>query len=177
MRLFVAIPVPLDVRQKVASLGTEIVQDGIVPVKPENMHVTLKFLDEVDEKKLADIDAKLREVEFEAFDCEARGVGVFPDETYIRVVWVGIESGGRLKALANKVIGALSDYGGDTKFSAHLTVARVRRKVDLGGFLGKHKEDVFGTFSVSGFELIQSELGPGGPKYTTMASFEAKKND
>ena len=175
MRLFVAIPVPLGVRQKAAELGKELTQDGIVPVRPENMHVTLKFLDEVDEKKLGDVEAKLREVEFEAFDCETKGVGVFPDETYIRVVWAGIESGGRLKALANKVIGALSDYGGDTRFSAHLTIARVKRKVDLGGFLGKHREDAFGTFSVSGFELIQSELGPGGPKYTTIASFEAKK--
>lgn len=175
MRLFVAVPVPLEVRQKAASLGKEIAQDGIVPVKPENMHITLKFLDEVDGSKAGDVEAKLRAVEFGAFDCEARGVGVFPDESYIRVVWAGIESGGMLKALANKVIGALSGYGGDTRFSAHLTVARVKRKADLGGFLARHREDAFGRFSVSSFELIQSELGPGGPKYTVLAVFEAKK--
>jgi len=118
---------------------------------------------------------KLRGVEFEAFDCEAKGVGVFPEENYIRVVWAGIESGGRLKALANKVIGALSVYGGDERFSAHLTIARVKRKADLRDFLEKHRNDEFGKFVVSNFELIQSELGPGGPKYTTIANFEAKK--
>lgn len=174
MRLFVAAPVPAAIREKAAAAGREIAQDGVVPVRPENMHITLKFLGEMPEGKVRDVEARLQRIAFQPFECTARGVGAFPDENYVKVVWAGIESGGKLEALAGEVIGALAGCGKDERFSAHLTIARVKRKVDLRRFMEARRNEEFGNFTVSRLELVKSELGPGGPAYTVIAVFEGK---
>ncbi|MFZ5501132.1 MAG: RNA 2',3'-cyclic phosphodiesterase, partial [Candidatus Micrarchaeota archaeon] len=145
--------------------------DGLVPVKPENMHLTLKFIGEADESGAGKIEEKLRAISFAPFRCSLRGVGVFPDEHHIRVVWAGCESGGALEKLAKDVMDALSGYGDDKPFSAHLTIARVKRKLDLKGFLQKHRDEPFGEFEAKEFHLIKSELKPGGPEYSALARF------
>jgi len=172
MRLFVAVPVPEDIKMRLGILNEAIKQDGIVPVGPENMHITMRFIGESD--KAEEIEKKLKSVSFGKFDCELLGLGVFPSADYIRVVWTGIESGDRLETLANAIAETLKGYGKDEKFSAHLTIARVKRKVDLKDFLKKHEKEGFGKFTVERFALMKSELGPQGPKYTILASFEAK---
>lgn len=174
MRLFVAVPVPEGLREKLADLGKEIEQDGIRFVKPENMHLTLKFMGEVDEGKVPDIEEKLKGISFAPASCSLKGIGVFPNENYIRVVWAGCESGGALEKLAKDVMDALHGYGDNRPFSAHLTIARVKRKLDLKAFIQKHKEEVFGEFETKEFHLIKSVLKPGGPEYSVVASFEAK---
>jgi len=174
MRLFIAVPVPGNIRENVATLGKEIAQGGVVPVKPGNMHMTLKFIGEADEAKLADIGERLGMIRFTPFPCTVRGVGVFPSEHYIKVVWAGAESGGGLEALAKGVMEAMQAYDGhEERFSAHLTMARVKRRVDLKAFLEKHRNNEFGSFTVSSFQLIRSELKPEGPEYTVMANFKA----
>lgn len=176
MRLFVAVPVPEDLRRKVAALGQEMMQDGISLVRAENMHLTLRFIGEIQPEELDKLKERLGAVRFRRFACSLHGVGVFPSEDYIRVVWAGCESGGALEALAQDVIAALRGYGKDERFSAHLTIARVKRKLDLRGFLGRRKDEDFGGFEVSRFELVESFLGgPKGPEYRTVAVFEAEK--
>jgi 2'-5' RNA ligase len=177
MRLFVAVPVPGDLRVKIAALADEIRQDGIVPVRPDNMHLTLRFIGDMDERKLASLEQMLRGIRFAGFGCSVKGVGVFPSESYVKVVWAGVESGGALESLASDVQDALRGFGGDERFSAHVTIARVKRKTELGGFLEKHGNDSFGSFTVSSFELIESVLGPDGPRYTTIAEFAAGESD
>jgi len=175
MRLFVAVPVPEDLRGRVAKLAEELPREGISPVKAGNMHATLKFIGEVDDGKLGDITQRLGKIRFGKFDCIIKGVGVFPSESYIKVVWAGIESGGALESLAKDVISSLHGYGQDERFTAHLTIARVKKKLDLKAFLERHAADEFGSFGVSGFELIQSVLrGAEGPEYKTMAQFGAE---
>jgi 2'-5' RNA ligase len=176
MRLFVAVPLPDELKAKIADLGKEIEQDGIKLVKPENMHITLKFIGDVEEHKIGDIEQSLREASFSGFTCDAKGVGVFPNENYIRVVWTGAESDGKLEALAEKVGKALAGYGKKDRFSSHITIARVKRRVDLKAFLEKHRQDELGPFDVSRFELMSSELKPGGPEYSVVATFEAQKD-
>jgi 2'-5' RNA ligase len=173
MRLFVAAPIPQELRTGIAALGDELKQEGIVPVRPDNMHLTLRFIGDSDERALATMEQELRGIRFAAFGCTATGVGVFPNESYVKVVWAGLESGGALEALAAQVQGALHGFGGDERFSAHITIARVKGKTSFGGFLEKHRNDRFGSFTVSSFELIESRLGPSGPKYATIATFEA----
>jgi 2'-5' RNA ligase len=176
MRLFVAVPVPDELKEKIAALGEEIKADGISLVKPKNMHLTIKFIGEVQPQKLPDIKEKLGKMRFGKFGCRLRGVGVFPNESYIRVVWAGCESGGKMEELAKDVMGTLRGFGGDERFSAHLTIARVKRKTDLREFLQKHMNDEFGNFTIERFELIESVLGGGeGPKYTVLAKFEAEE--
>ncbi len=92
-------------------------------------------------------------------------------------MWAGAETGGKLESLAKDVIGALSGYGADERFTAHLTIARVKRKLDLKPFLEKHNGESFGRFDVKVFRLMQSELGPSGPKYSVLAEFPAGQSD
>lgn len=175
MRLFVEVPLPEELKEKIGKLGKEIGQEGIRLVKPQNMHATLKFLGEVPEKKLADIEKKLREIKFGSFGCSIKGVGVFPSESYIRVIWVGVESNGQLEKLAEDVMGALKGYGKDDRFSAHITMARVKKKVDVSKFLEKHKNEELGEFEVKGFNLMESVLSREGPTYSVVSSFAAEE--
>ncbi len=177
MRLFVAVPVPAEIRERAYALAKEIAQDGIVPVQPENMHLTLRFIGETDEAAAREISGKLGKVSFKAFSARIRGVGVFPKPDYVRVIWAGCVSGGALEALAKDVIGVLREVGGDERFSAHLTLARVKRKAELSGFLERHNEEDLGSFRVSAFQLIQSVLGPSGPAYTVIQTYKAEDAD
>lgn len=173
MRLFVAVPVPDGLKKKIAVLGTELTQEGVSQVRPENMHLTLKFIGDVDEQKANGVVKKLEKIKFSKFGCIVRGIGVFPNESYVRVIWAGIESGKQLEKLAAEIHEALAIYGEENeKFTAHLTIARVKKKLEIRNFLIKHKEDVFGKFNVGKIELVQSVLGgTDGPKYITIASF------
>jgi 2'-5' RNA ligase len=177
MRLFVAVPVPEEIRAGASGLAREIAQEGVVPVRPGNMHLTLKFIGETDERDVDAIKEKLRKVRFRRFSCTMKGVGVFPNEDYVRVVWAGCESNGALEALAEGVMGALSGHGADERFTAHLTIARVKRKAALGEFIQNHKNDEFGSFEVVEFRLISSVLGPAGPRYTVIGAFMAEDGD
>ncbi len=175
MRVFVAVPVPEEIRAKAAAAGREIAGEGISLVRPENMHLTLRFIGEVQPHEVERIASELAGVDFKSFPCTVRGAGVFPDEHHVRVVWVGVGSGGELEALAAKVAGALKGTGGDERFSAHLTLARVKRRLDIRPFLEKHKDEEFGAFTVSEFHLIESVLGgPQGPQYHTIRRYQAK---
>jgi 2'-5' RNA ligase len=175
-RLFVSVEVPHELRERIAKLAQELPQDAISPVRPDNMHLTLRFIGEVPERMAGDIGRRLRGVEFGKFTVRLRGAGVFPDEDYVRVVWAGAESP-ELDALAKKVIEALRGIGKEEArgFSAHLTIARVKRKIDVKEFLQKHSNDEFGTFEVNEFYLMRSELKPGTPpRYTVVAAFGAR---
>ncbi|MFH1393465.1 MAG: RNA 2',3'-cyclic phosphodiesterase [Candidatus Micrarchaeota archaeon] len=170
LRLFVSVEVPQEIRKKVALLAKELPEDSIKPVMPENMHLTLKFIGETSEEKLEEIKEALRQISFSPFKCRINGVGVFPNEDYIRVVWAGVESP-ELDSLAKDVISALVRFGGDSRFSAHLTLARVRKKIDVREFVANHKDDEFGEFEVNGFQLMKSMLSREGPAYSVVARF------
>ena len=94
----------------------------------------------------------------------------------MKVVWGGTESE-ELRGLAGKVEEALSGmFGKEARgFSGHLTLSRVRKKVDLKEFLGKHREEVFGGFAVDKFLLMKSVLQKGGPEYSVVGEFPAKQ--
>ena len=175
MRVFVAVRVPEAIREKAASLAPELGREGISPVRPANMHLTLRFIGEAQPAQVDEMKMRLGAVVFRRFRCDMRGVGVFPGESYVRVAWAGCVSGGALEALAKDVDAALKGFGGDERFSAHLTIARVKRKLDPRPFLQRHKDEEFGSFDVDSFELIESVLGgPDGPQYRTIAEFRAR---
>jgi 2'-5' RNA ligase len=174
-RVFVSVELPIELREKAALLADELPVDSIKPVKPESMHLTLKFIGEIPFDKLAEIEEKLRSVEFFPFDIELAGAGVFPNENYVRVIWIGVKSD-QLNDLAAKVGEALAGIGKKESrgFSAHLTIARVKKKIDVSEFLLKHKNDEFGRVKVSKFYLMQSVLEFGKPpKYNVLAEFSS----
>ncbi len=172
-RVFISVDVPESVREKAAELARELPADAVRPVRKENMHLTLRFIGEIPNDAVGRIKKKLEEVRFSPFAARFRGAGVFPSENYVRVVWIGVESEGLL-SLASAVKDAMKGEKGDERFSAHLTIARVKRKIDAKTFLEKHKDNEFGECEVKSFELMKSELQPGiPPRYTIIASFPA----
>ena len=175
MRLFVAVDIPDLIREMMGELEGELPEDGLKKVDVKNMHITLKFLGEVPEEKVEEVKGALSGVEFSPFKVQVKGVGVFPKEDYIKVVWAGTESS-ELQELAGKVEEALSPmFATESRgFSGHLTLARVRKKVDLKGFLDKHREEVFGGFGVDKFLLMKSVLQKGGPGYSVVGEFKAR---
>lgn len=175
MRLFVAIDIAKEVKEKIGNVTTELPKDSIKRIKIENMHFTLRFIGEIPETQLEEITKRLGEVRFSKFKIVLSGVGVFPNENYVKIVWVGCKSK-ELDELAEKVIAVLKGVGKEDSrdFSAHLTIARVRRKIDVKEFLQKHKNENFDGFEVSEFKLMQSILGPEGPRYSVVAEFKAE---
>lgn len=170
MRAFIAIEVPHSIREKIKKIQDELPGEGLKHVEEENLHITLKFLGEIDESKAREIKNIIGSIKFSPFEVNCMGVGVFPNEKYIRVVWVGVESNGILEKLAEELNDKLEKIGFLTakeKFTSHLTIARVKRKVDLHTFIPKHKNDFFGQFTVmeGDIKLKKSTLTPKGPIY------------
>ena len=177
IRLFVSIEVPNGIKNKIAKLGLELPADAIKPVPAENLHVTLSFIGRVNTTKLLEIESSLRAIEFSPFELSFKGVGIFPSTDFVKVVWVGAKSE-ELNSLAEKITVALSGLveKEDQKFSAHLTIARVRKKIDVHEFLKMHKDDEFGSFTADKFNLMESVMVYGeSPKYTVVSEFEAKE--
>jgi RNA 2',3'-cyclic 3'-phosphodiesterase len=181
MRLFVAVDIPAEVRQGLASLQDHLrhAQADVSWVRPENIHVTLKFLGETDEKRLPSIREALADVARTgaAFSMQVAGVGSFGGRVP-RVVWVGVRDGAQpLTELARQVEQALVRLGfpkEKREFAAHLTLGRVRSPRNAEGLLAaihEVREERSGSIAARGFELVQSELRPSGSVYTTLGRF------
>jgi 2'-5' RNA ligase len=175
MRCFVSIDLEPGLREKVAEIQTKLALPGLKMVKPEGLHITLKFLGELDEQQVNDVVQKLHKVKFTGFGVNFAGIGVFPDPRHIRVVWIGIESK-ELGALAKQVAGALVEYESERMqdFKAHLTLARVDRHVPgLAEKIESMKKIEIGKQHVSCFKLKKSVLTRNGPIYSDIEVFGA----
>lgn len=172
MRLFISVDVPPWIKRAVYGAQRELALEGVNVVDTANMHITLKFLGEVNPKKFQKIEQQLRTIEHPVFEAVIKGAGAFPNEEYVRVVWAGCKTR-ELAALADKVNKALPEFPAEP-FVGHFTLARVKKKVPLRAFFNKYREWRFGDFEAKNFYLIGSELTTGGPKYTILAEFPLK---
>jgi 2'-5' RNA ligase len=170
-RCFIAIELPQLLRKKLARVAAPLPHDAVNFVDERNMHITLKFLGEVSQDKLAAVKQRLEQIKAKPFTVKVRGAGVFPNEDYVRVVWVGCQ-GDRLTALAKKINEALSPLFKPEEFAAHITVARVKRKIPIRDFLASRKDQELGEFKVERFLLMVSKLTPAGPEYSVLAEYK-----
>ncbi len=179
MRLFIAVDISEEVGAAVAALATRLRQANadVGWVKPENFHLTLKFLGETPDGQLGDIKAALdlTATARGAFEMEMRGMGCFPDRGAPRVVWVGVGAGrDALTALAHDVESAMEGLGfarERREFAAHLTIGRVRspRGAErLRHLLEAEADTGFGRCGVDALRLYKSTLSPGGSIYEVL---------
>jgi RNA 2',3'-cyclic 3'-phosphodiesterase len=184
MRLFVALDFPEEVRNALRDLMERLRRDssGARWVRPEGMHITLKFLGETDEKNLAGVRSALREIgSASPVEMHFRGLGFFPNERRPRVLWCGIEATPILTELAAGVEGALEPLGFPREsraFVPHLTLARFISPDGHQKLLSaaeELKEYDFGTTRESQMYLYQSVLHPSGAQYTRLESFSFVK--
>ncbi len=180
MRLFLAIEIPEDVRAAIASLLREF--HAIAPqvkwVRPESLHLTLKFLGETNPDQFDAIKHTLASIHFpQAVTLDFSGLGFFPDATRLRVLWTGVNSPANLQSIVTEIdrtMHGLGFPGEDRHFSPHLTLARISQPTlppNLLAAIAKNSSRSFGSCMVSQFHLIESKLKSAGAEYTTLQSF------
>lgn len=175
MRLFAAIDIPDDVRDKLRALVDRVRPTAKISWSPvDNLHVTTKFIGEWPEDRLEEIKHALASAGSPGpIQIAVRGIGWFPNPRNPRVFWAGVEGGEELKVLARATEDALYAIGvprEERKFSPHLTLARIRESValePLHGALEHAGPYDFGSFSAPAFSLYLSK----GGRYTKLADF------
>ncbi|MFY9559911.1 MAG: RNA 2',3'-cyclic phosphodiesterase [Terriglobales bacterium] len=195
MRIFIGIDLDNDVRAKIARFLDGV--RGFAPdarwVRPESLHITLKFIGEQKPERVEAITERLRRVAGNSIEIRFTGHGFFPTAKAPRVFWIGIHAGSELAELAGGIDAAVAELGvsrEDRPFSPHLTLARggggSRSPGRLQGdgpntmvaVLQKRLDGMagldFGTMTAHEFVLYQSQLSPGGSKYTKLERFPLK---
>ncbi len=175
MRCFLAVDIEEGLRDKVVDIQRGLEGFDVKLVERENLHFTLKFLEEINEEVLEDVKSKARKIaaRFQPFKIDINGVGVFPNLNYIRVVWVGAKL---LYPLQKAIDDALSNIlDSEEDIVPHLTLARVRSardKESLRNFIVANKDASIGTMTVSEIKLKNSVVTGKGPIYEDIEIFK-----
>lgn len=185
MRAFIAIELEKELKDRLVSFLQELnkVSRNIKWVKREGMHLTLKFLGEIEEKKIPDIESSLKDIskKFSPFVIRLRGAGTFPPgRKNPRVLWVGIEEIKTLMAMQAQMEEEMEKWEfpkEKREFHPHLTLGRIKTHSFLGGIfplLEKNKESDFGEMEVKKITFFQSLLKPTGAEYRVISEFDLK---
>ena len=181
MRTFIAIELSDEIRSSLSQIESHLKYSGadVKWVDEKNIHLTLKFLGEIDEEKCNKIKAILDQIadSTRSFEISINNIGAFPKIDHPRVIWVGLDKGSaESKLLAEKIDNALSGIGFEKEarpFTAHLTIGRVRSSKNKQALKEKagtlelqetrNKRQV-----ISSIILFQSKLTPKGSIYTKL---------
>jgi 2'-5' RNA ligase len=174
IRTFIAVELPKPIKESVKSIQQEMDLKGLKLVKPELVHLTLKFLGDIPESQVELISTALSEIHCTPFNARVTGVGVFPNPNYIKVIWLGAH--GTFDLLHSEVERVLKvfrfkkDKG---KFTAHATLARVKyldesSKSQIAHILAELQDVDLGEFRVNTITFKKSTLTPKGPIYETL---------
>jgi len=154
---------------------------GLKLVEPRNLHITMRFLGDIDERVAEGICKAIGGIEFDPFAVELRGLGAFPKDGHANVIWIGVLEGReRLEEIARAIEARLIGLGlppEDRGFSPHLTIARVKSpgcKAKFKEFLSGSKDLEFGRIAVESIRLKRSELSSEGPTYYTVCEARAR---
>jgi len=160
-RLFVAIDLPEPIKQSLTEICFGL--PGAKWLDPSQMHITLKFLGEVDGAVFREAREALATIGMEPFEITIKGLGFFPPRGEPQMLWAGVEGNDRLKQLRNKVESTLVRAGlknEKRKFAPHVGLAKVKGTPPgrLAGFLGQHALLKLPPFEVREFCLFSSFL-------------------
>ena len=181
MRAFIAIDLPTNIKNKLSKIQDKL-KDNFAQinwVKPQNLHLTLKFLGEITSEQSSAINRIIAEISqtIIPFKIKLDDLGAFPNLHNPRIIWVGISQDVYAQQIAELLETKIADIGiakGSHPFAAHITIGRIKSPIlgsDLENELRKIKENtIFADleFQTQGFTLFKSTLGPGGPTYTVL---------
>jgi 2'-5' RNA ligase len=182
VRIFVALDIPEEVRAALGALIARLrpISRAARWARIEGVHLTLKFIGEVQPEKVEAIQGSLAQIRFpDSIEMKFRNVGFFPNERRPSVFWAGVEAGAELGALAAAVETSLAPLGiakEHRAFSPHLTLARFKF-IDNSAMNRLHEAIStagpleFGASIAKEFHLVQSILKPGVAEYTRLATF------
>jgi RNA 2',3'-cyclic 3'-phosphodiesterase len=181
LRTFVAIETSDAVRQRVAELIAVLSGTGakVSWVHPDNLHLTLKFLDEVPLRLIPEVSDAVRNgaAAVQSFELEIQVAGAFPRASRPRTVWLGMGEGNESLALLHATVEkALEPIGfpkDGRRFAAHLTLGRVRGQIpgldEFGTLIRQHANFRAGRFPVRELVVFSSQLTPQGPIYEALS--------
>jgi 2'-5' RNA ligase len=148
-------------------------------VSEDNLHLSIKFFGEQPDSAAADLASVLAPVgaAHQPFDLRVSGLGAFPNLRTPRVVWMGVQHDPRLELMHHDVEATCAAHGyplDARAFRPHITLARVREELSLANAralaLAARAVVYKGAQQVSALSLLESKLGPGGARYTKVAS-------
>jgi 2'-5' RNA ligase len=190
IRTFIAIELDESIKDELTRLQErlkcEALQGSLRWVRPVGIHLTLKFLGDVPADQIGEITRALEKScqGFAPFSLSCGGLGCFPNLKRPRVVWVGVqEETGTLAQLQKAIEENVAPLGyppEKRKFSPHLTLGRVQRRVSsgdlrrLGELVGASEIGTLGQMEVRSVNLMRSDLRPSGAMYTRLAEVELK---
>ncbi len=176
IRAFIAVDIP--VSKNITDIINELkkIQINAKIVETENMHLTLKFLGDIDENLIDEIEKimKYSTKDIKNFEITLKSIGVFPNQNYIKVAWIGVENAEPLKKIAETIDKKLHQLGFKKEkrpFSVHLTIARIkssRNKEKLIQLLNKYQDVELQKIKVDNIILKKSILTSQGPIYTNL---------
>jgi len=174
LRLFVALDLPEPVRDRLAGLQGGV--PGARWVAPETMHLTLRFVGEVDDPTARDLDAALSRVDAPAFELSIVGVDCFEAQRKPQTLWAGVEAGPALAHLRDKVDRAAVAAGlgpDDRKFRPHVTLGRLKQapRERVARWLAENGLLRLGPVAIDRFALYSSHLTADGPIYEELADY------
>ncbi|MDZ7342600.1 MAG: RNA 2',3'-cyclic phosphodiesterase [candidate division KSB1 bacterium] len=187
IRTFIAVTIPADIQRQIAELQAKLKAAGgkVSWPRSENIHLTLKFLGDTDNRRLNEIARGLAQAAatVSPFELKIGSVGAFPNLKYPRVIWVGaVSEGNQLQLLVHNIEEQMSALGFEKErrpYSAHLTLGRVKDVRGIQTTLEKLQQfEKFegGSFEVDAIHLIKSELHPAGSIYTLLRTIELKRS-
>jgi len=170
MRAFIAIDISEQVKEEIKKIQALLPEFFGKKTELENLHLTLKFLGEVEEAKIKEVREKLREVKLQKFEAVIDKIGVF-SEKFIRIIWIHMSHCDKLQKLVDEKLEGL--FGKEKRFMSHLTIARVKSLKNKKEFL----KSISGMkikpskFVVEKFKIKKSTLTEKGPIYETIEEF------
>jgi 2'-5' RNA ligase len=176
MRLFVALDLPAEIKSRLAALSGGI--PGLRWVPPENYHLTLRFIGEVNRPGAEEVDEALAMIRARPFDLTLGGLGIFERQGRVQSLWVGAERSSGLAHLQAKVETALQRAGLEPerrRFAPHVTLARpdgVAPIDKLIGFVQAHNLFRTEPVRVERFILFSSHLGRARASYTPEVEYD-----
>lgn len=180
MRLFIAVELSKEIKKELTALEEKLKSSAadVKWVKPDNIHLTLKFLGETKEEQIEPIKKILNGLaeKFKVFKTEITGLGSFPSLKSPRVIWIGLNNISVILEMVKLLEEELDKLGFPKEkrdFQPHLTLGRVRspKNIDiLKETLAKNLDFKAGVLEVRDVFLIESKLTPSGPIYTTLQS-------
>jgi RNA 2',3'-cyclic 3'-phosphodiesterase len=182
MRLFTGLDLPAEVVRNLEQLLRQL--RGTAHINwspPANLHITTKFIGEWPEERLSELQQALGALPPRApIPVHVRGVGFFPNPHSPRNFWCGIDAPGlaELAADTDRATAALGIAPEKRAFSPHLTLARIKERLDLQPLreaIAAQPSLEFGRRDATGFFLYRSQLKPTGSVYTKLAEFPFSK--
>ena len=171
VRAFISVDIPENMQREIVKIQESLPDFRGKFTETENLHLTLKFLGDIDEKTLSEVKKRLKEIDVHAFETKISEIGVFSPE-YLRIVWLKLDGCDKLQ---NAIDDSLSGiFEKEARFMSHLTIVRIKKIKGKERFLNQIKKIKIPDslkFRIDSFRLKKSTLTPKGPVYDTIEEY------